>query len=193
MVKGITSLGRQKIKISLIKKKEARQVCFSKRRQGLFKNARPSPLAIPPLKTASSVTSNVSGTSSSSHNSGDWINIVESFNELQAGQQELLEIEMERKERLKEVIQREMSGRAIELLDANKEKLRFQDLTKLCNELEAINGEIVNWKMNQGLEEAWQLTSPSSDNGFIDGHEVNGSSLSSSDSSVTSLNDQKSG
>jgi hypothetical protein len=39
MVKGKPSMGRKKIKMKRIESKEARQVCFSKRHQGLFKKA----------------------------------------------------------------------------------------------------------------------------------------------------------
>ncbi|KAL6883743.1 hypothetical protein ACP4OV_011157 [Aristida adscensionis] len=234
MVKGKTSLGRQKIVISLIKKEEARQVCFSKRRKGLFKKA--SELSImcgamvgaiffspfgrafsfghPSVEAVikrffTSIDTNASATGGSSHDNGSIVEAVESFNELQAELQELVEIEKKRTQRLEEAIQREMGGTAMELLDANKKQLGLQVLTLLSNELEAIIGEIVKCNPNQVLVEARQLikpsmdmvlasqnrpmTSPSSDNGFVDGPEVDDPFHSSSDSLVTSPNDQNLG
>ncbi|RLN33090.1 agamous-like MADS-box protein AGL29 [Panicum miliaceum] len=178
MVKGQSSKGRQKIEIKAIQNEEARQVCFSKRRQGLFKKA--SELSIlcgaivgtivfspagrsfsfghPSIdevisRFLSSVV-NPNGPAASGgpnhDNGGSVTDTVNTLNMEVLGLEQSLESEKQRKERLQEATEKEMGGRMMQWLNANVFELGLDELLEFEKKLEEIQA-IVKEQINEVL------------------------------------------
>ncbi|KAJ1288655.1 hypothetical protein BS78_02G104300 [Paspalum vaginatum] len=173
MVKRKESKGRQKIEIKPIKNEQARQVCFSKRRQGLFKKA--SELSTLCGAMVGCVVFSINGRCFSfGHPSVD--NVVNRFlntvtpsspNSVGASHDsyravtdaihglnlECLELEQslgserKKKERLLEATEKEMDGRVMQWLNANILELGLDELQEFQKELEAIHS-VVREKVN---------------------------------------------
>ncbi|XP_062217675.1 agamous-like MADS-box protein AGL29 [Phragmites australis] len=158
MLKGKASLGRQKIEIKPIQNEEARQVCFSKRRQGLFKKASELSIlcgamigAIVFSKSDSPDNGPTSG--GENHDSGDVTETVHRLNVQYMELQELVETEKKRKERVQEATEKEMGGRLMRWLNAKVSELGLDELQEFHKELEAIHGVVLG-KVNQVLLDA---------------------------------------
>ncbi|CAL5089434.1 unnamed protein product [Urochloa decumbens] len=164
MVKDKPSKGRKKIEIKFIENDEARQVCFSKRRQGLFKKA--SELSILCGAMVGSVVFSASGRSFSfghpsidevinrflnpvtpdgpasgtpSHGNGGPVSDTVHRLSMECLQlQQSLDYEKKRKERL-EATEKEMGGRLMQLLNANVLELGLDELQELEKKLEEIH------------------------------------------------------
>ncbi|CAN6165615.1 unnamed protein product [Urochloa humidicola] len=191
MVKGKKSTkGRQKIEIKYIENDDARQVCFSKRRQGLFKKA--SELSILCGATVGTVVFsqvgrsfsfghpsidevinrflnpvNPDGTASGAPSHGNVGSAVsDTVHALSMEYLELeqsLESEKKRKERLEEATEKEMGGRLMQLLHANILELgpdELQEFEKKLEEIHLIVKEKVNKVMVEGRQTPGLLPQP---------------------------------
>ncbi|CAL5076352.1 unnamed protein product [Urochloa decumbens] len=190
MVKGKkSSKGRQKIEIKFIENDDARQVCFSKRRQGLFKKA--SELSIlcgamvgtvvfsqvgrsfsfghPSIdevinRFLNPVTPDGHASGAPSH--GNVVSVSDTVHELSMEYLELeqsLDSEKKRKNRLEEETEKEMGGRLMQLLNANILELGLDDLEEFEKKLEEIHlivKENVNKVMVEGRQTSGLLPSP---------------------------------
>ncbi|PUZ69105.1 hypothetical protein GQ55_2G082200 [Panicum hallii var. hallii] len=178
MVKGQKSKGRQKIEIKPIQNEEARQVCFSKRRQGLFKKA--SELSIlcgamvgtivfsaagrsfsfghPSIdeiisRFLNSVNPNGPASGGPNHdNGGSVTDAVSKLNMELLELEQSLESEKKRKERLQEATEKEMGGRMMQWLNANVFELGLDELQEFQRKLEEIQS-IVKEKINEVMAE----------------------------------------
>ncbi|XP_062217674.1 agamous-like MADS-box protein AGL29 [Phragmites australis] len=181
MLKGKASLGRQKIEIKPIQNEEARQVCFSKRRQGLFKKAselsilcgamigaivfsksgrtysfgHPSIDAVINRFLTSDSPDNGPTSGGENHDSGDVTETVHRLNVQYMELQELVETEKKRKERVQEATEKEMGGRLMRWLNAKVSELGLDELQEFRKELEALHGVVLG-KVNQVLLDARQ-------------------------------------
>jgi len=183
MVKGEKSKGRQKIEIKRIENEEARQVCFSKRRQGLFKKA--SELSIlcgamvgaivfspagrsfsfghPSIdevisRFLSSVNPNGPAPGGPSHDNGGAVS--DAVNKLNMELLELeqsLESEKKRKEMLQEATEKLKGERVMQWLNSNIFELGLDELQEFQKKLEEIHA-VVREKVNRVLVEARTYT-----------------------------------
>ncbi|RCV10121.1 hypothetical protein SETIT_2G086800v2 [Setaria italica] len=182
MVKGQKSKGRQKIEIKPIENDQARQVCFSKRRQGLFKKA--SELSILCGAMVGTVVFSAIGRAFSfGHPSfdevvnrflnpvapdvpaaGDASNdnvgppVTDTVHKLNMEYLELeqsLESEKKRKERLQEATEKEMGEPMMQWLNANIMELGLDELQAFQKKLEEIH-DIVKEKVNKVMVEGRQ-------------------------------------
>ncbi|CAL5079316.1 unnamed protein product [Urochloa decumbens] len=182
MVKGKkSSKGRQKIEIKFIENDEARQVCFSKRRQGLFKKA--SELSIlcgamvgtvvfsqvgrsfsfghPSIDEVINRFLNLvtpDGSASGAPSYGNGGSVSDTVHELSMEYLRLeqsLDSEKKRKERLEEATEKEMGGRLMQLLNANILELGIDELQEFEKKLEEIH-LIIKEKVNTVLVEGRQ-------------------------------------
>ncbi|CAL5066355.1 unnamed protein product [Urochloa decumbens] len=181
MVKDKKSKGRKKIEIKFIENNEARQVCFTKRRQGLFKKA--SELSILCGAMVGTVVFSAAGRSFSfghpsidevinrflnpvtpdgpasgapSHGNGGSVSDTVHQLSMECLQlQQSLDYEKKRKERLEEATEKEMGGRLMQLLTANVLELGLDELQELEKKLEEIL-LIVKEMVNKVLEEGRQ-------------------------------------
>ncbi|OEL15826.1 hypothetical protein BAE44_0023156 [Dichanthelium oligosanthes] len=181
MVKPNTSKGKKEVEIKRIENKKARQVCFSKRRQGLFKKA--SELSIlcgamvgtvvfseagsrsfsfghPSIddvvnRFLSPVTPDVPASGGASHDNGGLV--TDTVHELNIEYLELeqsLESEKKRKERLQEAIEKEMGEPMMRWLNANILELGLDELQEFQKKLEEIDGIVK--EVNKALVEGRQ-------------------------------------
>ncbi|PAN10334.2 hypothetical protein PAHAL_2G087900 [Panicum hallii] len=172
---------RKKIEIKPIEKEGARQACFSKRRQGLFKKA--SELSILCGAMVAAVVFSASGRSFSfghpsfddvvnrflnpvatdapapggaSHgNEGSVTDGVSKLNMEYLELEQSLEAEKKRKERLQEATEKEMGGRVMQWLNANIFELGLDELLEFQTKLEEIQA-IVKEKVNEVMVEGRQ-------------------------------------
>jgi hypothetical protein len=181
MVKGKTSKGRQKIEIKPIENDQARQVCFSKRRQGLFKKA--SELSILCGAVVGTVVFSAVGRAFSfGHPSFDEVvnrflnpaapdvpalgsasndnpQVADTVNKLNMEYLELeqsLESEKNRKERLLEATEKEMGEPFMQWLNANIMELGLDELQAFQKKLDDIH-DIVKEKVNKVMVEGRQI------------------------------------
>ncbi|CAN6203436.1 unnamed protein product [Urochloa humidicola] len=182
MVKGKkSSKGRQKIEIKFIENDDARQVCFSKRRQGLFKKASELSILCGAM-VGTVVFSQVGRSFSFGHPSIDEVinrflnpvtrdgpasgapshgnvgSVSDTVHELSMEYLELeqsLDSEKKRKERLEEATEKEMGGRLMQLLNANFLELGLDELQEFEKKLEEIH-LIVKEKVNKVMVEGRQ-------------------------------------
>ncbi|CAN6203435.1 unnamed protein product [Urochloa humidicola] len=190
MVKGKnSSKGRQKIEIKFIENDEARQVCFSKRRQGLFKKASELSILCGAM-VGTVVFSQVGRSFSFGHPSIDEVtnrflnrvtadgpasgtpshggSVSDTVHELSMKYLKLeqsLEFEKKRKERLEEAIEKEMGGRLMQLLTANilelgLDELQLQEFEKELEEIHLIVKEKVNKVLVEGRQTLGLLPQP---------------------------------
>ncbi|KAG2632731.1 agamous-like MADS-box protein AGL29 [Panicum virgatum] len=185
MVKGQKSKGRQKIEIKRIENEEARQVCFSKRRQGLFKKA--SELSIlcgamvgaivfspagrsfsfghPSIdeiisRFLNSVNPNGPAPGGPSHDSAVSSSVTDTVSKLNMELLELeqsLESEKKKQERLQEATEKLMGERMMQWLTANIFELGLDELQEFQKKLEEIH-VVVKEKINQVLVQARPYT-----------------------------------
>ena len=181
--KGKKSMGRKKIQIKPIENEAARQACFSKRRQGLFKKA--SELSILCGAMVAAVVFSGSGRSFSfghpsideiisrflnsvnpngpapggpSHDNGGAVS--DAVNKLNMELLELeqsLESEKKKKERLQEATEKLMGERMMQWLTANIFELGLDELQEFQKKLEEIH-VVVKEKINQVLVQARPYT-----------------------------------
>ncbi|KAK3127015.1 hypothetical protein QOZ80_7AG0566950 [Eleusine coracana subsp. coracana] len=174
MVKGQKSVGRKKVPIKRIDNEEARQVSFSKRRQGLFNKAhelsilcgamvgvvvfsisgKPYSIGHPSVDAVinrflAPNPPNVPDTSGGANQDGGGMTdtlrlFCEQYTELQG----LVEEEMKRKKSLQEAIDKEMGGVLMQWLTAKICDLKPDDLQGFYKELQAIR-DVVLAKANQ--------------------------------------------
>ncbi|XP_062186638.1 agamous-like MADS-box protein AGL29 [Phragmites australis] len=175
MVKDKPSMGRKKIEIKHIERKEARQVCFSKRRQGLFKKAselsilcgamvgavvfspsgRPFSFGSPSIEAMVNRFHTLGAGSTIGGGSYDRSrveNTVQRMNLQYAELEQLMEAEKIRKERVKEEIEKEDCGRLMHLLTADISALGLDELQEFHKEITATQG-VLKGKINQELQE----------------------------------------
>ncbi|WVZ62482.1 hypothetical protein U9M48_012230 [Paspalum notatum var. saurae] len=183
MVKGKESKGRQKIEIKPIENEQTRQVCFSKRRQGLFKKAselstlcgamvgcvvftikgRCFSFGHPSVddvvnRFLNTVTPNAPNSVGASHDSDRAVtDAVHGLNLEYLELQQSLGSERKKKERLQEATEKEMGGHMMQWLNANILELGLDELQEFQKELEAIHS-VVKDKANNFLVEARNTT-----------------------------------
>ncbi|XP_066392098.1 agamous-like MADS-box protein AGL29 [Miscanthus floridulus] len=184
MVKGSkAAMPRRKIEIKRIENEGARKVCFSKRRQGLFKKA--SELSILCGATVGSVVFSNSGRSFSfghpsindvadrflnsvapsdlasggaSHdNSGAVMDTVHRLNMELSELQQALDSENKKKERLQEAIEKEKGKHMMQWLNANVLELALAELQEFQKCMEAVDSAVKE-KTSQIIVEARQTT-----------------------------------
>ncbi|KAJ1288660.1 hypothetical protein BS78_02G104700 [Paspalum vaginatum] len=183
MVKGKETMGRKKIEIKPIENEQARRVCFSKRRQGLFKKA--SELSTLCGAMVGCIVFSISGTCFSfGHPSVDDVvnrflntvppsapdSVCESHDSdravsdpVQGLHMEYIELEQslesvkKEKEKLEEAIEKEMGGRMMQWLNANILEIGLDELQEFQKELEAIEN-VVKDNVNDVLLEARNTT-----------------------------------
>ncbi|CAN6213565.1 unnamed protein product [Urochloa humidicola] len=184
-----SSKGRQKIEIKYIENDDARQVCFSKRRQGLFKKA--SELSILCGAVVGTVVfsqvgrsfsfghpsidevinrflnpANPDGPASGAPSHGNVGSVSDTVHALSMEYLELeqsLDSEKKRKERLEEATEKEMGGRLMQLLSANILELgpdELQEFEKKLEEIHLIVKEKVNKVMVEGRQTPGLLPQP---------------------------------
>ncbi|XP_062186339.1 agamous-like MADS-box protein AGL29 [Phragmites australis] len=184
MVKDKPSMGRKKIEIKRIERKEARLVCFSKRRQGMFKKAselsilcgatvgvvvfspsgRPFSFGSPSIEAVFDRfhTLGVGSTTSGggSYDRSRVENTMQRMNLQYAELEQLIEAEKIRKERVKEEIEQDC-GRLMHLLTADVSALGLDELQEFHKELAATQG-VLKGKINQELQERQHTQKPGS-------------------------------
>ncbi|KAK8445849.1 hypothetical protein SEVIR_9G396300v4 [Setaria viridis] len=182
MVKGKTSMGRQKIEMKKIESEEARSVCFSKRRAGMFKKAaelsilcgamvaivvfspsgRPFSFGSPSFKAVYNrfrtlIDPAISGEScdGSSEETNTTHELLE-YSELEQS----IEGEKKRKKRLDEtIIERDIDARVMDLLTTEVYSSGLDDLQEFHKKLVAIQ-DIVKEKIKQVMQEERHPTRP---------------------------------
>nr|ASZ79993.1 MADS70 [Bambusa oldhamii] len=180
MAKGKSTMGRQKIEIKPIESKEARQVCFSKRRPSVFKKA--SELSILCGAEVAVVVFSPGGNCFSfghpsvnsvtdrflamgdhamgvgSHGGGV-VDTVHEMNRQLAELQQLMGAENQRKERVQEALERESGGRVMQWVSTDVRALGLDELEEFHKELAALQG-MVNGKVYQVLQDAKHTKKP---------------------------------
>jgi hypothetical protein len=179
LVKGKVAMVRRKIEIKPIENENARQVCLSKRRQGLFKKA--SEISIlcgamvgsvvfssfgksfsfghPSIddvmnRFLNSVTPDGPASSGANHdNSLAVTGTVQGLNMEYLELQQSLDSQKKKKERLQEATKKEMGERMMQWLNANILELSLDELQEFQKLLEAIDG-VVKEKENNIVVEA---------------------------------------
>jgi hypothetical protein len=175
MVKGKPSMGRKKIKMKRIESKEARQVCFSKRHQGLFKKAsdlsilcgamvaivafsptgRPYSFGSPSLRVVidrflTLISSATCDESCDTSNGETNVKHQMSLECSELGQS--IEVKKERKERLKEMIECHMDSHMMHLLTTNAYPSALDELHEFHKKLQTIQ-EVIKEKIKKVLQE----------------------------------------
>ena len=177
--KGKKSMGRKKIQIKPIENEAARQACFSKRRQGLFKKA--SELSILCGAMVAAVVFSGSGRSFSfghpsfddvvnrflspvptdapapGGNEGSVTDAVSKLNMEYLKLEQSLEAENKRKERLQEATEKLMGERVMQWLNANIFELGLDELQEFQKKLEEIDA-IVKQKVAEVMVEGRQTS-----------------------------------
>ncbi|CAL4976686.1 unnamed protein product [Urochloa decumbens] len=171
-------MGRRKIEMKRIEHDEARNVCFCKRRQGMFKKA--SELSILCGAMVAIVAFSPSG-KAFSFGSPSFKAVINRFLTLENGEscdsssgetnttkeslecselEQLIESEKKRKERLRETLEGDnMDGRVMDWLSAKPFLLGLDELQEFHTKLVAIQG-VVKEKIKQVLQEERHLTRP---------------------------------
>ncbi|KAF8720939.1 hypothetical protein HU200_023343 [Digitaria exilis] len=175
MVKGKPSMGKQKIDMKRIEHDKARHVCFSKRRQGMFKKAselsilcgalvavvafspagRPFSFGSPSFKAVMNrfltlINPATSDQSFDNSSSGETNTIKESLECSELEQS--IESEKKRKERLNETIKGDMNGNVMNWLTAKSYPSGLDELQELHQKLAAIQ-DLVKEKIKLMLQE----------------------------------------
>jgi hypothetical protein len=184
--KGQKSTGRKKVEIKRIDDEEARQVCFSKRRQGLFNKA--NELSILCGAIVGVVVFSISGRAYSighpsidavikrflvpnrpnlsatsaggaNHDDGGVSDTVRLLCEQYEELQGLVEEELKTKDSLQEAMGKEMGSRMMQWLSAKVYDLGQNELQEFYMELQAMRGIVLSGKENQMMAEAMQIPS----------------------------------
>ncbi|KAJ1288658.1 hypothetical protein BS78_02G104500 [Paspalum vaginatum] len=183
MVKGKESKGRPKVEMKPIKNEQARLVCFSKRRQGLFKKAselstlcgamvgcvvfsisgRCFTFGHPSVddvvnRFLNTVTPSAPESVGTSHDSDRVVtDAVQGLNIEYLELEQSLDSEKKKKERLQEATGKEMGGRIMQWLNANISELGLNELEEFQKELEAID-DVIKEKVDKILVEGRNTT-----------------------------------
>ncbi|KAF8690498.1 hypothetical protein HU200_040854 [Digitaria exilis] len=181
MVRGKQPKGKQKIEIKPIESEEARQVCFSKRRQGLFKKASELSILCGAM-VGTIVFSTIGRTFSFGHPSIDevvnrFLNPVSPDDPASAGPshdnagsvaelnreyselEQSLDSEKKKKKRLQEATEKEMGEHMMQWLNASILELGLDELLEFQKKVEQIH-EIVKDKVKKVLVEGGQILVP---------------------------------
>ncbi|KAF0928061.1 hypothetical protein E2562_037496 [Oryza meyeriana var. granulata] len=180
MVQGKARIGRKEIEIKCIEKQDARDVRFSKRRQGLFNKAgelsllcdaniatvvssragkgfsfgHPSVNAIADrLASMTMGTPNSPSLGDGSHDSNKVTDTVQQMKLQYVELQKSLETEEKRKKRVQEAMEKEMGGHLMQWLNSQAHLLGLDELEELHNKLSALPYTI-NAKFYQILQDA---------------------------------------
>ncbi|KAF0900856.1 hypothetical protein E2562_035676 [Oryza meyeriana var. granulata] len=180
MVKGKASTGRKKIEIKRIEKANARDVCFSKRRRGLFNKAgelsmlcdaniacvvfspagrgfsfgHPSIDDVADRLASMAVGAlNIPSLGGGSHDSGEVTGIVQQTKLQHMELQNSLETEENRKEKSWEAMRKEMGGHLMPWLNLQANLLGLDELEELHNKLSAVH-DTTGAKLCQTLQDA---------------------------------------
>ncbi|XP_066385350.1 agamous-like MADS-box protein AGL29 [Miscanthus floridulus] len=168
-------MGRQKIEMKRIESKEARQVCFSKRHQGLFKKAsdlsilcgamvaivafsptgRPFSFGSPSFRVVidSFLTLISPATSDESCDASSREANIKHQMSLECSELgQMIEVEKERKERLKEMIECHMDSRTMPLLTTNAYPSVLDELQEFHKKLQTIQ-DVIKEKIKKVLQE----------------------------------------
>lgn len=174
-MKGKPSMGRKKIEMKQIESKEARQVCFSKRHQGLFKKAsdlsilcgamvaivafspagRPISFGSPSFRVVIDrfLTLMCPATSDESCGTSSGKTIIKHQMNLDCSKLgQSIEVEKERKERLKEMIEHHMDSHVMHLLTTNAYPSMLDELYDFHKKLQTIQ-DVIKEKIKKVLQE----------------------------------------
>ncbi|RLN40163.1 hypothetical protein C2845_PM01G16040 [Panicum miliaceum] len=175
MVKGRTSMGRQKIEMKRIEREEARHVCFSKRRQSMFKKAselsilcgamvaivafspggRPFSFGSPSFKAVFNRFLTLTAHAATSGESCDISNgeTDTTRESLECSElEQSIEGEKKRKRMLKEAVERDMDRRVMDLLTTKVYSSGLDELQEFHKKLAAIQ-DVVKEKIKEVLQE----------------------------------------